>query len=156
YRCVKLGTTQGPLRLRFIEASERTLTPRPDLQVRVRRGGFTGEDAAREEGTTNADGFFQAGRDKPFENLAFVTVLDGGVEKARMPVAIADDGPVVIPISIKAEASTPLQFRRNLWLQRIYENLLVQAELFKQLNDLAAKPEQRKLALERAQTGLKA
>jgi hypothetical protein len=156
YRCIKLGTTRGPLRLRFVEASERAPTPQPGLQVRVRHYGFTGEDSAREEGTTNADGFFQAGRDRPFENLAFVTVLDGNIEKARIPVAIVDDRPVVIPISVKAEASAPLQFRRNLWLQRIYENLLVQAELFKQLNDLAARPDQRKRALERAQAGLKA
>jgi hypothetical protein len=78
------------------------------------------------------------------------------VDKAQIPVAIVDDRPVLIPISIQAETSTPLQFRRNLWLQRIYENLLVQAELFKQLNELAAKPDQRKRALERAQGGLKA
>lgn len=156
YRCIKLGTTQAPLRLRFVEEEAKTPTPRPNLQVNVRRHGFRGEDTTREQGTTNADGVFQTAPDKPYQHLAFITVLDGGTEKARIPVPIIDDRPMIIGISVKAEAGTPLLIRRNLWIQRLYENLLVQADLFKQLNELAAKPEQRALALERAQVGLKA
>lgn len=156
YRCIKLGTTQAPLRLRFVEEEAKSPTPRPNLQVNVRREGFRGEEATREQGTTNADGVFQTSPDKPYRHLAFVTVLDGGTEKARIPVPIIDDRPTIVGISVRAEVGTPLLIRRNLWIQRLYENLLVQAELFKQLNELAAKPEQRPLALERAQSGLKA
>lgn len=155
YRAIKLGTTIAPLRLRFVEGDARGLTPRPNLQVHVRRQGFQGEETTREQGTSDADGFFQAGRDKPYEHLAFVNILDGGQVRAQIPVTIVDDRPIEIPFSAKAEAGAPLLIRRNLWRQRLYESLLAQAGLFKELSELAAKPEGRQRSLDKARASLK-
>lgn len=154
YRCLKLGTIRGPVRLRFIDDDPRALVPRANLQIQVRRQSF--EDAAKEQDTTDADGFFRAGRDRPYEHIAFVTVMDGDKERARIPVPLIDEQPVVIKYSGKEEGSTPLVLRRSLWLGRLYENLLAQADLFRRLNELAEKPEQRPAALERAKAGLQA
>jgi len=154
FRCLHVATVKAPLRLRFVEAGARTPTPRSNLLVQVQRHSFGDDEPGREQGTTDLDGYFQADRDKPFDHLAFVKVMEGGRAVARIPVALVDDRPVSIPISIKAETAAPLQTRRRFWLQHLYEALEVNQQLFKELNALARKPDQRQAALDRARKGL--
>ncbi len=50
YRCIKLGTVQTPLRLRWIQKTPGSLKSKPleqRLTVDIRRHGFEGEDATR-------------------------------------------------------------------------------------------------------------
>jgi hypothetical protein len=44
HRCLLIGTTEAPLRIRLVRANAKTLTPEPNRAVQVRRYGFTGED----------------------------------------------------------------------------------------------------------------
>lgn len=157
FRAVKLGTTSGPLRLRLVRYDPKAPTSLANMPVIVRRHGFEGEDGHKQEGATDSDGFYQTDREKPFDGIAFVSIIDRDTQKdaARVPVAIVDDRPVVVPLSIKAETVAPLQLRRNLWVQRLYDVLLTDRELFKDLGDLAAKPGQRAAAIDKAKAGLK-
>jgi hypothetical protein len=77
YRCLKLTTTRGPLRLRLVQAGARGVVPVPTQHIDVRRVGFTGEDRNLVQGATDPDGYFTTEKDTDhgrFDNLAFVSV----------------------------------------------------------------------------------
>jgi vacuolar-type H+-ATPase subunit D/Vma8 len=156
YRCLKLGTTQAPLNLRFVD--EQTLTPRSGLRVEVSRDGFGPKDAVHQEGTTNPDGTLPLRRDdNRYAHVAFVRVSVGGSVIAQMPVEILDDRPVVcrLRVDARAEAWGELEQQRKRWLGRLNEVLLVQENLRQELGELIRKGAHAQ-ARERAAAGLKA
>jgi hypothetical protein len=153
FRCVKLDTTKGPLRLRLMDATAKVPTPKPNQQVHVRRYGFTAEDGQRVEGATDADGYFsteRAGDRGVFDNVAFISVLSDNQVRVQVPVPIHDDRPVSVAVNIQQEAGLQLTVRRDLWERQIYEGLLVLADLFREMEKLLAKPGQKQMALDAA------
>jgi tetratricopeptide (TPR) repeat protein len=156
FRCVRLGTTTAPVRVRLVRSDAKSPTPVAGLPIVVRRSSFEGA-GQHEEGATDSDGFYQTDPKTPYENIAFVSVVDRdtGKDAARIPVPIINDQPVVIPVNVKTESMAPLLLRRGQWTQRLYEALLANRELFKDLNELAGKMGQRPAAVAKAKSGLK-
>src|SRR5262249_10120945 len=157
HRCLLIGTTEAPLRIRLVRANAKTLTPEPNRAVQVRRYGFTGEDDSKLGGATDSSGFYTTeNKDKGlFNHVAFVSVLEGTAVKVQAPVAIIDERVVVIPVSTAGDAGVQLTLRKELWVQQVYESLLVLAGLFKDLERLVAKADQQEEALKKAQAGVK-
>ena len=107
YRCVQLGTVEKtPVRLRLFQAlPDNRFGPLKDaLTVEIRHKGFEGEDLGkgpqadrrrRRSVDTTGD------KDGLFDRAAFVSVLgaDRGL-KARVPVPLLDDQPVVLAINV--------------------------------------------------------
>src|SRR5260370_12542140 len=54
YRCLKLGTTEAPLRLRVVVKDDKLGTPVPNAQVRISTRGF-GVDDILDTPSTNQD-----------------------------------------------------------------------------------------------------
>ncbi len=157
HRCLKIATTQAPLRLRLVRANAKTLTPEPNRAVQVRRFGFSGEEDTKLGGATDSSGFYSTeAKDKgAFNHVAFVSVLEGTAVKAQVPVAIVDERVVVVPVIIGGDAAVQLTLRKELWVQQVYESLLVLADLFKELEGLVGKPEKRQETLDKARAGVK-
>jgi hypothetical protein len=160
YRCLKLAALRGPVRLRFVTAGpNRTLRPLAEpLSLEIRRHGFEGEKTTLLTGSPDSFGIYDSSREGEkglFENVAFVTVLRGGSPAAKVPVALVDDQPTVIPIAPpgSTEAGSVLAYRKRLWERNVSDSCLAQASLFKQINDLTAKPEGRAEALKKAEEG---
>ncbi|MCS6853009.1 MAG: hypothetical protein NZ700_17775 [Gemmataceae bacterium] len=154
YRCLKLGTTKGPLHLRLVD--DRTLQPRSGLQVWVSPYGFGPHDLVRLRGVTGPDGLILGKPDDLYEHVAFVRIFVHGAPLAEVPVAILDDRVVVCRVNVdsRAEQLGQLEFRRKRWLGHLHESLLVQAELSKELANLIAKPGLQAAAREKARSSL--
>src|SRR5262249_45904154 len=158
FRCGKMNTIKAPLRIRLVRAKTQRLTPLPGFQVHVRRAGFTGEDNSKLQGSTDAYGYYTTADQKEkglFENLAFVSVMQGSTTVAQIPVPITEDRTVVIPLLVGGDAGLQLVIRRDLWVQQVTEDLLLQVDLFKEVAEMVDKGKQREKALQRAMTGLK-
>ena len=159
YRCLKLNTIKAPLRLRLMERNAATPTPVRDLRIEVRRHGFAKKEEPEPamQGFSNADGYFpdQSLRENVFENIAFVTV-ETKPRSALVPVPIVDETPVLVRVVVReAPAGNELAENKRLWDVETVEAGQVQRGLFKELQDLAAKPKLRDRALKRAREGLK-
>jgi hypothetical protein len=149
YRCIKLGTIEAPLHLRFVD--EKTRRPLGDQAVTVARTSF--EAKPDEEHASDADGLVTTRA--LYSNLAFVRVVSGATVRARIPVPVVDTRPVLIPISVQVESEARGQFelRRRHTLGQLYESLLVVDDLFKRLNKLV-EAKDHAAALKAAETGL--
>src|SRR5205085_1338587 len=87
-RVVALGATQGPLRLRFIDADG---LPHQSLQVKISPTGFGPEDPIRDQGAVRDGEFVTA---NAYDRLAFVRV-EAADKAIPIPVAVLDDRVVV-------------------------------------------------------------
>ncbi len=162
FRCVKLGTVEKtPVRLRLFQAlpDNRVGVLKDSLKVEIRHKGFQGEDAGTiSKQTGDADDAVDTTGEKDglFDHAAFVSVLgtDKGL-KARIPIPLLDDQPVVLAINVSEDPNTSLlAFRRAAWRRDVDAAWREQAELFRDLNDKAAKPDQRALAMKLIQEGI--
>jgi hypothetical protein len=114
YRCIKLGTTRAPLRLRLI--NERGLG-NSGLQVEVGTSGF--EDATL-KGSTARDGSFTC--EERFSHVAFVVVRYGKVLVApRLPIPIIEDQVAVRTVVLDPEINitAPLIAQRDRYVRRL-------------------------------------
>jgi tetratricopeptide (TPR) repeat protein len=156
YRCLKLGTTRAPLHLRLID--DKTLAPLGGLQVQVSAYGFPMGDKFQ-QCTTRPDGLLpDAGLEHAYQHAAFFRVLIGTAPvTSTIPVEILGDRVIVCRVTVdaKLEALGQLDLRKKRWVDRLNENLLVQAELSKRLSDLIGKSLNEQ-ALVQAENGLKA
>lgn len=153
FRCIKLGTTQGQLRLRLVDDKG---FPLPRLPVRISPYGFQDRDV-KEQGASSQDGLFQTRQS--YSHVVFVRVYGGSTPLAQVPIEILDDRIVVCRVNVNpgAEQLGPLDLRKKLLLGRVYESLLVQADLRKELNRLMGLGAgQQATVLEKAREGLKA
>ena len=147
YRCVKLGTVEKtPVRLRLFQAlpDNRVGILKDSVKVEIRHKGFQGEDAGTiSKQTGDADDAVDTAGDKDglFDHAAFVSVLgtDRGL-KARIPIPLLDDQPVVLAINVADDPNSLLAFRRADWKRDVDAAWREQAELFREITDLAAKP----------------
>lgn len=150
YRCLKIGASDGPLRLRLV--NERGL-PHFNLQI---KSGQAGLDAAADKlefvGSTNREGFVQS--DHKFSQVAFVVVQNGQTTVARIPIPILDDHVAVrtLVLDPKATQLDELLALRDRYNRRLDDSRQLQAELFKRLVALLGKRDH-KGALEEAQSG---
>jgi tetratricopeptide (TPR) repeat protein len=150
HRCLKLGTTNGALRLRVI-TDDKLGTPLNGRQVVLSEQGFAG--AVVERLSTNNEGLVQS--EHHFRRVAFVRIYDGATPLAQVPVEILGERTVNIPVSAypEAEQRGQLMLERDRWSRRVHESVEVAAKLFKDLNALVE--QSRATALGRAQAGLR-
>lgn len=137
YRCLKLGTTQAPVRLRFVDKDK--LTPvTASLKVSLSPIDFDPKNV-REEHTLQQGGYLQS--EKQYRHVAFVRVLVGGNVLANFPVEILDDRTVVCPVSVSPDAVARGQFEheRRRCLTQLTERLQMLSELRKDMQRLVDK-----------------
>ena len=150
YRCIKLGTVKAPLRLRLLQALPNGGSgPLKDsLTVQIRHSGFNDEDQKKiDTSTGDADDSVDTSADNNgvFDHVAFVSVFSvGDVPRARIPVPLLNDQPVTIAINVADDADSLLQFRKADWERHVDAAWQVQNQLFKEINDLSAKPDKRR------------
>lgn len=135
FRCMKLGATTAPLRLRLID--ETTGAPLASLRVNVSTNDFEARGA--EEGSTGADGIWQTHKDYP--QLALVQVSSGGTQRARIPVAILGESVVVcrLPTNPSMEARGQLDLMRSRIIEQIGDSQAKVGELTQEVNELNKK-----------------
>jgi hypothetical protein len=165
YRCIKLGTIQAPLRIRWMQRQQvrggfKTKPPDSPLTVEVRRDGFDGEKATKlEPMQTDPNGYLETirdGKEIVFNNVAFVRVIDGPVNpKPNVPIALVDDQPVVIEVTGSRDVDTLFTISLSEWQRNVADSVQMQADLFKRLEMLGSKAESRSEILAAATSGLK-
>jgi hypothetical protein len=145
YRAVKLATTHAPLRVRLLDGA----TPLDGIQLRV----TCPSTAKKTEVATNREGL--AVTREEYSHFVLVQVLAGAKQLAQILVAILDDRPVVcrIKVHVGDDALAPLEFRRDAWLRRIYDELQVASVRVTNLN--AQLNKSLESALQAGQAGLK-
>jgi hypothetical protein len=133
YRCIKLGTTEARLRLRFLD--ERTLDPIPSLRVTFAQHRF--EPQSADEAATDGAGFVESRQ--AYRNVGFVQAYSGAKPRAQMPVAILDRERIVVcrlaPAG-ESEAIGLLDQDCERFLGHLREGILKENERIKELNEL--------------------
>jgi hypothetical protein len=162
YRCIKLGTVQAPLRIRWMQGQKvrdgfKTKPLDSSLTVEVRRYGFDGEEAT--ELQSDSSGFLKSirnGKEIVFNNVAFVRVIAGPVNpKPQVPIALVDDQPVTIEVTGSRDVDTLFTVHMSEWQRRVADSVQMQADLFKRLEILGSKAENRGEIVSAATNGLK-
>lgn len=150
FRCLKLGTRDGQLRLRFVAADRST--PLAGLQIKVSSTGFEGN--TQEEAATTSDGIVQFRN--TYHHAAFVRVLNSsGQMVAKLPIEIIPErGTVLCPVSINPEDEQrgQLEQRKTRWVQRLNDSLEEYNTLTRDLNATSAQGA--KVLLPRAKAGI--
>lgn len=153
YRCVKLGTGEGKLRLQLTDAVGTAF--RSDT-LQPRAGDTDFPDAtnprAREE-MTFAGGVFTS--KERFQNIAFVLVWKGDTPVARIPVELYPDQLAVRRVKLDpATEASPVQQAATDLLDRIRGARIIQARVFEEVAVLQKKEKPK--ALEYAQGAVSA
>jgi hypothetical protein len=163
FRCVKLGTARGPVRLRLTQNNPQRAGPANEaLTVYVRRNDFDGESGSRLRIETHSEGtvdtsLLKEGEAGVFDHLAFVSIYGGAAATPRvpkLPVPILSDQPLEVSVPVSADDDGLFRFERDKWTRGVADSYLVQQNLFKRLNEMAGNAEKRKEALTEAQAGL--
>jgi hypothetical protein len=144
YRCLKLATTPGALKLQFVDDEQ--FAPLVGLQVHILRPGRT----EAEELTTNQGGLVVSRNN--YQHFAVVQVRSGAEVRAQFPVALIGERTVVCRLKIQPDAEnlTALEFRKDLWVRRIMDNRRVASERVANLNSELGKSLEGALELARA------
>jgi hypothetical protein len=163
YRCIKLGTVQAPLRIRWTQRMPggriKPLDQR--LTVDIRRFGFDGEETMKLTLSSDNNGFLEAVDERRnivlFNNVAFVHVVDGlGDSHPQVPIPLVDDQPVIIDVNASTtNIGTLFTIRLSEWQRNVAESVQMQADLFKRLDKLGGKAENRSEIIEVATSGMK-
>ncbi len=165
YRCIKLGTVQTPLRIRWTQKQKVRngfkIKPLDSaLTVEIRRNGFDNEEATKLEMHSDPNGFLETvskGKDGVFNNVAFVRVINGPVNPPlpQVPIALVDDQPVVIEVTGSRDVDTLFTLRMSEWQRNVADSVQMQVDLFKRLETLGSKAENRGEILAAAVSGMK-
>jgi hypothetical protein len=150
-RCIKLGTTRGPLRLRLLKDDARIPTPEPKVQLQVGSQSF--KDEKRELGTTDKDGRFSTeSKGIIYDHVAFVGIYVNSQLLTQLPIPILEEGFHDSRVNLKPNRLAQITFSINLWNQRTIEKkslAVVQLETL-----FAASPKDRQSTMRKAQEGL--
>jgi hypothetical protein len=151
YRCLKLGTTRGKLRIHLVDEKDRSHGVQ---RIRVTGTDITpGEEAYT---STHSNGFSDSLG--PYQHVALLEILGSADEalSGKIPVEILGDRVVVcrVPRNTGAEKSGQLESSKQELLRRIKDSLLATSGLVKDLNEISKNPEAREEALRRARAGL--
>ncbi len=164
YRCIKLGTIQAPLRIRWtqrqrVRSGFRIRPPDSPLMVEIRRHGFDNEEATKLEMQSDATGYLETvskGKDGVFTNVAFVRVSSGlGESHPQVPIALVDEQPVIIEVPAAKGVDTLFTIHLSEWQRSVSDSVQMQADLFKRLETLGSKAETRSELLAAATSGIK-
>ena len=144
FRCVKLITARGPVRLRLVD--EKTQEFLSGLEIHV---SGDGSFAGKPQGAT-VNGFFSSSKD--FHGVAYVRVRSGDSNLVQFPIEIVDDRVAVVRMSPnpKAVARGEVEERRERWVRWLYEALAVATQNFQELNVVAITPLNMAASLETA------
>src|SRR5205823_3026520 len=118
YRCLKLSTGRGPVRVRLVDQNTQEFLNR--LHVKISHtDDFKGSIA---EGTTT-NGLFEAAG--PFQNVAFVRVYAFGNPLVEFPVPLVDDRTTVCRMlpTKAALAQGEVEQRKDRWVRGCVEAL---------------------------------
>jgi hypothetical protein len=150
FRCLKLGTTRAPVRLRLLkDTTDKRVSEMSAQMVDIRAGSF--QDKRAEQLLTKRDGRLQS--EQSYQHVAFVSVPSPGGAAIQFPVAIFDEHEIVRTVNVdpKSEARAQLERQKNSWMQDLSRSSQGLNSLFPDLNRLKDKPEE---ALSRAGEGL--
>jgi hypothetical protein len=156
-RCIKLGTTEGPLHLRTIVARSKSRQPFAGLRVLVSSKGYSDDSGAgKEEGLTGQDGLFSPiEKDRPpvrYDHVAFVSVYEGSQLKVQVPVPIIEQDTFICPVNTENDPLAQLRDSVELWERQL---LRCQQEQVTLVEEIKAIPDKRpEDALKKAQDGL--
>jgi hypothetical protein len=159
YRCVKLGTASGPLRLRVVKESgpKKNLAP-VDIALQIRRNGFSGEDLTMLQVDTRGGSFDSAnpkldlGAKGVFDQVAFITVMAG--VRAEVPVPLLTDQPYLIKLTNQKDAETGADLNKVAWTRRVNELFGAVEYVIDDIQKLAAKEGTRAEIIKKGQEGL--
>jgi tetratricopeptide (TPR) repeat protein len=168
YRCIKLGTVQTLLRIRWMQRQKvrNVFKIKPldsPILVEVRRYGFENEDSTKLELPSDANGFWESvdkGKEIVFHNVAFVRVAsglgDGPDSHPQVPIALVDNQPVIIEVNAPtSSADTLFTISKSTWQFRVADSVQMQAALFKRLEALGVDPKNRSEIIKAAASGMK-
>src|SRR5262249_7936380 len=150
-RCLKLGTTDAPLRFRLVDQD----TQKPieaSLRVTVSPTDSDSNPATTEPfSVQNA----QVHTAKQYKNVAFVRVYNRDSPVAYIPVEIFNESLLTFPIHVDKQKADlgDLLFQRGRWIKQLYDRLRVMGEFRKDLNALLEKKKHDE-ALKKAEDGL--
>ncbi len=151
YRCLKLGTTVGPLKIRISQRGEEggALPLTESIDVGVSPNGFQ-ESTSPVKGIARAEtGVFDSStKGGSYEHVAFVRIKT--TPEALVPVEILDDDYVDILVNVTKEEGLILTLERDDWRRGIDRLKQMQANKFVELTQMATKAESRTEALESA------
>jgi hypothetical protein len=159
YRCIKLGTVSAPLHLRLRQALalDRDGPLKDVLSVQIRRHGFDNEPMTQLQKQTDTFNAVDTTGDKDgsFKDVAFVTVVSSdGKTRARVPVPILDDQPVVLAVNVSDDAGSELAFKKTAWERDVTQAWQEQNELFREINE-GAKTDKRAEIMAKIEEGQK-
>jgi len=132
YRCIKLGTTEARLRLRFLD--ERTLHPVPSLRITFAQHGF--EAQSSDEAATDGAGYVESRQ--AYRSVGFVRAYSGAKVRAQMPVTVLDRERIVVctlAAAGESEAVGLLDQDYERFLGHLREGVLKEGERTKELNE---------------------
>lgn len=162
YRCIKLGTVETALRLRWVQQMPGGSKGKPlalRLTVDIRRYGFDGEELTKLHKRTDQNGVLDTthdGKDGVFNHVAFVRVVEGMKDpKPQVPVALYDDQPVFVEVNATQDRDVLFNVSAATWQNNIADSLHMQTAFFKRLETLGAKAEQREAVIQEAERGLR-
>ncbi len=164
YRCIKLGTVQTPLRIRWTQRQRvrngfRIKPLDSALTVEIRHKGFDNEEATKLEMASDPNGYLETvskGKAGVFNNVAFVRVINGPVNPMpQVPIALVDDQPVVIEVTGSRDVDTLFTLHVSEWQRKVADSVQMQVDLFKRLETLGSKAENRNEILAAAVSGMK-
>jgi hypothetical protein len=136
YRCVRLGTGEGPLRLQLTDATGRPY-PLDTLQPRAGAEDFPNETPREREEMKFSGGVFTS--KVPFNHVAFVLVRAGEVPVARIPVEIYPDQVAIRRVNLSDKLPTAVESAAADMLERIRTARVIQARAFDDLSVLQKK-----------------
>jgi hypothetical protein len=141
YRCLMLGTTRAPVRLRFVQSRPGGGTrPAGRLALQVRRHGFQGEEQGLIDGTTDAVGAYSTarmGEKGVFDRVAFVTVRS--TAPVWLPLALVDDSELPVTVPAANDQGDLLTYRVSTWRIHVADSYRLYASVIKAVNDASEK-----------------
>lgn len=158
YRCIKLGTRKGHLRIKLAQFGTRL--PADNVRLFLRRHGFEREQDSLLDRVTDPDGFYSSEREEGkkgiFEHVAFVEV-DVKPNSAWIPVPIIDDKPVTLYVNTQPrDDRSRLEARKELWRQDLRDTDQMLTGIFNDLRELSKDAKKAEEVLKRANEGLTA
>ena len=103
FRCIRLGTTHGPIRMRIVDAGGRPHRNVSNLQLWVHSEAFqNGPQHDEESVNVDRNGMFVSSHS--YDRIAFARVISGGSSVARVPLPIEDE-PVTVRINLDARTN---------------------------------------------------
>jgi tetratricopeptide (TPR) repeat protein len=139
FRCIRLGTIQGPVRLHLVDLNGQPHRNLASFQLWIHPTAFQ-NGPAHEEEAVSADNNGTFVSTKSYDRLAFARIITGGSSIARIPIAIQDgEATVKINLDAKQGVTGEKQAMAN-DLQKEYEDaILLHFQKVQHLNGLTSK-----------------